>query len=87
MSITEEQDKAVWHPDTAAEDYDIRLAEGSIRPMSETALRSMVIELRKAGMIDVRHALQTIDFPDADEIADAVEHEQQLAALAKLGRK
>jgi hypothetical protein len=80
-------DKIVWEPAKAAEDYDIRLAEGSIRPMSEAALRQQVIELKKAGMIDVAHALEILDIPDWEEIAEAVQREMELAALAKVGRK
>jgi hypothetical protein len=80
-------DKVTWQPDEASEDYDVRLSDGSIRPQSESALRSMVIELRKANLIDARHALMMLDIPDADEIADALEKEMQLAALAKLQRK
>jgi hypothetical protein len=79
--------KVTWQPDEAAEDYDVRLSDGSIRPMSESALRSMVIELRKANLIDARHALQLLDIPDWEEIAEALEKEMQLAALAKLQRK
>jgi hypothetical protein len=80
-------DKVTWQPDEASEDYDVRLSDGSIRPQSESALRSMVIELRKANLIDARHALMMLDIPDADEIADALEKELQLSALAKLQRK
>jgi hypothetical protein len=80
-------DKVTWQPDEASEDYDVRLADGSIRPQSESALRSMVIELRKANLIDARHALQMLDVPDAEEIAEALEKELQLSALAKLQRK
>jgi len=79
-------DKIVWQPAKAAEDYDIRLQDGSIRPMSEAALRSQVIELKKAGMIDVSHALEMLDVPDWEEIAEAVQKELELAALAKVKR-
>ena len=51
-------DVIVWEPVNAADDYDIRLEDGSIRPMSESALRAQVIQLRQAGMIDVGHALE-----------------------------
>ena len=79
-------DKIVWQPAKAADDYDIRLADGSIRPMSEAALRSQVIELKKAGMIDVAHALEMLDVPDWEEIAEAVQKEMELAALSKVKR-
>jgi hypothetical protein len=79
-------DKIVWEPAKAAEDYDIRLEDGSIRPMSESALRAQVIELKKAGMIDVYHALEMLDVPDFEAIAEAVQKEMELAALAKVKR-
>jgi hypothetical protein len=79
-------DKVVWEPAKAAEDYRIVLAEGSIRPMSEAALRAQVIELKKAGMIDVAHALELLDIPDWQEIAEAVQKELELAAIAKTKR-
>ena len=80
-------DKVVWEPAKAADEYDIRLEEGSIRPMSESALRAQVIELKKAGLIDTRHALTMLDIPDADEIADDLQKELELAALAKVNRR
>ena len=73
-----------WNPDDAAEDYDIRLADGSIRPMSQSRLESLAMQLRQSGSLDVRHLLEWLNVPDADEIADAVEQEQKLAALAKI---
>jgi hypothetical protein len=74
---------AKWEPDSAAEEYQVQVPEGAVRPMSQSALRSMVIELKKASMIDTRHALQMLDVPDADEIAEAIEAEMKLAAIAK----
>lgn len=79
-----DRDKIIkWNPDSAAEEFEIQVPDGAVRPMSQTALRSMIIELKKAGMIDTRHGLEMLDVPDADEIADAVEREMALAALAK----
>jgi hypothetical protein len=43
----------------------------------------MVIELKKANMIDTKHALDLLDVPDSEEIAQALEEELKLAALAK----
>lgn len=80
-------DRVVWEPAKAAEEYDIRLQDGSIRPMSESALRAQVLELKKAGLIDTRHALSMLDIPDGDEIADELQKELELAALAKVQRR
>lgn len=88
-SYTEEQiffrgdKKESWKPIEGDEDYTVLVPEGAVRPLSESALRSMVIELKKAGMMDTRHALEMLDVPDHDEVAEAVEKEMSLAALAK----
>ena len=76
-----------WVPAAAADVFDVHLAEGSIRPMSQAALRDMAIKLKQIGAIDVLHLLQWLDVPDAEEIAQAVENELKLAALAKVQRK
>jgi len=82
--VFRDKEKVVkWEPDSAADEYEVQVPEGAIRPMSESALRSMVIELKKAGMMDTRHGLDLMDIPDSDEIADAIEKEMALAALAK----
>lgn len=76
-----------WYPASADDRFDVRLAEGSIQPMSQSALRTLALELKKVGAIDVRHLLEWCGVPDADEIAAAIENEQKLAALAKITRK
>jgi hypothetical protein len=86
MTFRDKTEAAKWTKETDLGDYGIQLPEGAIRPMSQTALRNMVIELRKAGMIDIKHALSWLDVPDADDIAEAIEAEQKLAALAKQKR-
>lgn len=73
----------IWKPAAAGDVYDVHLAEGSIRPMSQAALRDLAIKLKEVGAIDVLHLLQWLDVPDADEIAAAVENEMKLAAIAK----
>ena len=79
-----DKDKTVeWKPISAEEEYEVQVPEGAVRPMSQSSLRSMVIELKKASMIDTKHALDMLDVPDADEIAEAIEKEMALAALAK----
>jgi hypothetical protein len=89
MSYTEERTfrsgkkVAKWTPVSGEDDYEVEIPPGAIRPLSESALRKMVIELKKAGMIDTRHGLEMLDIPDSDEIADATEQEMKLAALAK----
>lgn len=76
-----------WTPADPSDHYEVRLAEGSIRPMSAAALRSMAMELKKVGAIDVFHLLDWLEVPDAFEIAQAVENEMKLAALAKVQKR
>lgn len=78
------KDKVIkWEPVSAEDEYEIRMDEDSIRPMSQGALRNMAIELKKAGLIDVKHALDWMGVPDSDEIADGITEELKLAAIAK----
>lgn len=67
--------------------WNVWVDPGSIRPQSSSVLRRMVPELRKLGMVDTRNALKMLQVPNADQIADLIEKEQQLTALAKLRRK
>lgn len=83
-TFRQKEDKFDWQPIQGEfHDYDVQVPEGALRPMSESALRSMVIELKKANMIDTAHALEMLDVPDADEIAEAIANEMKLAAIAK----
>lgn len=79
--------KLVWSPVGADDRFEVRLAEGSIVPMSQMALRDLALKLKQLGAIDVYHLLDWLGVPDADEIATAVENEMKLAALAKVTRK
>lgn len=82
-TFREKKESSIWKPVEDANDYDVQVPEGAVRPMSESALRGMVIELKKAGMIDVGHALDMLDIPDAEDITAALEQEMKLAAIAK----
>jgi hypothetical protein len=64
--------------------WNIYLDPGSIRPISVAAMRKLVPELRKEGLIDARTALEAIDFPGATEISQNMETEKALEALARL---
>lgn len=72
-----------WEPVPHPELFDMELDEASLKVFSQTMLRKLAGELRKAGLLGVRRTLQTIDWPDAEGAAEEVEQEQALAALAK----
>jgi hypothetical protein len=67
--------------------YSIYLDPGSVRALTKTGLRQMVLALRQAGLIDAEHALDMLEVPDAETIAKNLENEERLAALAKIKRR
>ena len=52
-------------------------------PVSRSAMRTMAPMLRQAGALDVATFLRYLEIPDADNIAQKIDREMQLAALAK----
>lgn len=68
------------------EDYEVYLDHTSIRPMSAAAMRTMVMGLLDKGHVPLRWALEALDVPDAEEIADMQRNELELAAMSKLKR-
>jgi hypothetical protein len=72
-----------WESTNRPDQYDFELDSASILPFSQAMLRKMAPELRKAGLLDVHTTLDTLEFPDAEKIADHLEQEQALMALAK----
>jgi len=72
-----------WKETNRPDQYDFELDEASILPFSQTMLRKLAPELRKAGLLDVHSTLDTLNWPNAEEVATHIEQEQALAALAK----
>ena len=72
--------------ESSMEDYDIQLDPGSLKPVSMTALRTIVVDLLKAGQIPLKYALEVLEVPNGDEIAEAQQQQQELAALSKVRR-
>lgn len=68
-------------------DYEVFLDPASIRPISASALRKIVPELRKLQMIDTKTGLEMMDIPGAAEIATGIGAEKSLEALARLKKR
>lgn len=68
------------------EDWDIMLDPASLKPISMTALRGVVMELLKTGKMPLEYALKWLEVPDAEEIAETMKQEMELSALARLKR-
>lgn len=66
--------------------YEIYLDPGSIKPLSASYLRSLVSTLLDKGHVPLKFALETLDVPDADSIADEQREQMELAAMSKIKR-
>ena len=66
--------------------YDVYLEPGSIKPLSASFLRGLVTMLLEKGHVPLKYALELLDIPDADEIAEERRQELELGAMAKQRR-
>jgi hypothetical protein len=83
----EGMEEAKWSPVSAEEEFQCSIDERAIRPMSHARLERLAIELRKANAIDVKHLLEFVEVPEADEIAHGLMEEAKVAAAAKVQRR
>jgi hypothetical protein len=65
-------------------DYDVMLDEDSIQPLSEIALRRMVPDLMKTGVLNTERGLQILGVPHAEKIAQEQKENLELQALARV---
>jgi hypothetical protein len=73
-----------WEPIQSLDSYDAYLDEGSLRVMSASAMRSVVGALAKAKMLPTSYILETLDIPNAKELAEENMRELELAAMSRL---
>lgn len=69
------------------EKFGVYLDPASVQPMSVSALRRLIPDLRKLQMLDTRSALDMLNIPGAGEIAESLEQEKALEALARLKKR
>lgn len=77
-----------WKPaGTDWEDkYDMYLEPGSIKPLSASFLRGLVTMLLEKGHVPLKYALEMLEIPDAESIAEERREELELGAMSKLRR-
>jgi len=63
--------------------FDLILDEDSIQPLSEVALRRLVPELMKTGVLNTERGLQMLGVPHAEKIAEEQRQTLELQALAR----
>lgn len=83
MKTSQGYEVVKWQQVDRPEQFDFELDEASILPFSQAMLRKLAPELRKAGLLDVHSTLDTLNWPNAEEVAQHIEQEQALMALAK----
>lgn len=85
--FSKEFDMKKWERITKPEEFLLYLDPASIRPISQAAMQKLVPVLRKEKLMDSRTALEAMDIPGSGEIADNLEKEEALAAIARLKRR
>lgn len=76
-----------WERIANPEEFMLYLDPASVRPISQAAMQKMIPVLRKEGLLDARTALEELDIPGSGEIAEHLEKEQALQAIARLRRR
>lgn len=71
----------------AMNDYELFVDDSSVMPISQMAMQRLVPQMRKEGLLDTKSALEMLGVPNAAEIAEALEDEQKLNALARIKKR
>lgn len=80
-----ENDKGViWTPIPGTDEASLELDETSINSLSSSMMKKLVIGLAKTGAVPNKFLLETLDVPNAEEMASQAEQQMALAALSKL---
>lgn len=82
-SMNENFETIPWLPLAPSNQLGLYIDPTSLAPISKSALRTMAPALRQAGALDILTYLKSIDFPDAENVAQKMDRELQLTAIAK----
>lgn len=72
-----------WLETNRPDQFDFEFDPQTIVPFSQAMLRRLMPELRKMGMMDVHTGLDIAGIPKAEKVAEQIEQEMALQALAK----
>jgi hypothetical protein len=79
-----QQKPVIWSPIPGSWEAELELDEVSLRAVSSTMMKSLVLSLAKTGMLPAKFILETMDIPNAEELAEEGTRQAELAALSKL---
>jgi len=86
-SINEDFETIPWLPLADSNKLGLYIDPTSLAPISQSAMRQMAPQLRMSGALDVTSYLRALQWPDADAVAEKIDREMQLAAIAKARRR
>ena len=80
-------DACIWNPIPTGAECELSVDTTSIQALSKNALKSLVMALSKGGLLPTKFIFETLELPNADQLADDSQKQLELAALAKSGIK
>ncbi len=87
-AVEGEQFKPVeWQPLERPERYSIYVDPASFMVMSRTMLRRLGLALYKMKAVDRRALLESLSWPDWEQVAGRIDQAEKLAALARIQQK
>lgn len=86
-SMNEDFETIPWLPLAPSNKLGLYIDPTSLNPISKSAMRQLAPQLRQSGALDVTSYLRALDWPDADAVAEKIDREMQLAALAKARKR
>ena len=78
------QKPCIWSPIPGSAECELELDEVSLRAVSSTMMKTLVMSLAKTGMLPAKFIFEALDIPNAEELAEEGTRTAELAALAKL---
>jgi hypothetical protein len=79
-----QQEPCTWSPVPGSSECELELDDVSVRALSSNMMKSLVMALAKTGIIPTKFLFETLEIPDAEELADESTKQMELAALSKL---
>lgn len=79
-----DQKSCSWMPLPDGAECDIELDEVSLTAMSSKMLQSLALNLSKTGMLPAKFVLETLNIPNAEQIAEDAQKQMELSAISRL---
>lgn len=74
----------VWSPIPGSAECDLEVDDVQLKALSSNMMKSLVMSLAKTGIIPTKFLFETLELPNAAELADESTKQMELAAVSKL---